>query len=364
MGRLNFWFDVTDFHADIGVGDDAQRHPTLGIGFSEDGVKMEDHTTGVTLSQDGRPFSIERRITRNEPNAHIGYEAKIILNTDRTTVKRRVVINRESGKERRATEQPIRRGGGKRGRIFTFSRASCRNFKARANSIAGLYYMATMTYPNDEPPTADDARKDWDNLRRWLVKYGTYGIMMREFQDRGAIHYHFLTSEHLPVAELTDRWLRITGNVGNHHAERYAVLVKAMYDVAGAIDYLKKRNQKENPDGDESFGRIWTEFGKIQRCSTETFVGNQKAIAPLLRVLRGLDRASRRTRQKRQRNDKGIYGFTAWGVADKAFRARLPDLLKLFSLSAHHNDKTGETFLTLGQGESAATHEEGDRASV
>lgn len=325
---------------------------------------MEDHTKPPVERQDESPFSNERRISRKSPIAHVGYEAKIILNTDRTTVKRRVIIDRETGSVKPPVETSTRTGGGKRGRVFEFSRSSRRTFFARANSIAGLVYMATFTYPDDAPASPDSAKKDWDALRRWVVGHGTYGMMVREYQERGAVHYHLITSEHLPVDRLSERWARITGAGDDSHAKRYGVRVREMYDVSGAIRYLGKREQKQHPETEQSFGRIWSEFGDIQRYSTETFVGNQKAVAPLLRVLRGLERASRRTRQRRPRNDKGIYGFTAWGATDQAFRARLPELFQLFGISAHRDEKTGDTFLTLRQGANAPSPEEGDKASV
>ena len=94
------------------------------------------------------------------------------------------------GKERR------RKGGGKRGKITGWSRASRRRMYYTIGRIrrSALPIMITLTYPAEFPARSgewkDNLRRFWQRLKRRFPRAGM--VWKLEPQKRGAPHYHLL----------------------------------------------------------------------------------------------------------------------------------------------------------------------------
>lgn len=91
-----------------------------------------------------------------------------------------------------------RGGGGPRGEITEFSRASRRRLLRKLNSIdrdnAPLPFFVTLTYHETWPEDARGWKNQLRTLReRLLRRYGKFSAFWRlEFQKRGAPHFHLL----------------------------------------------------------------------------------------------------------------------------------------------------------------------------
>ncbi len=89
-------------------------------------------------------------------------------------------------------------GGGLRGEITEFSKASRRRLMKLLNSIdrdrASLPYFVTLTYHNAWPKDRHGRKRHLDAFRKRLERvYGQFPAVWRlEFQKRGAPHYHLL----------------------------------------------------------------------------------------------------------------------------------------------------------------------------
>lgn len=220
--------------------------------------------------------------------------------------------------------QSARSGGGVRGRITSFTRASSRRLLLTARNMDGLQTLLTLTYPADFPLDGRAVKNHWRRMRQWLVRAGVpYGLWFLEFQERGAPHFHAFLPSFVDYERISQAWYRIVGSGDERHlrAGTQIIAIRKPHAVAAyAAKYASKANQKEVPPEFANVGRFWGTWGEKQLFQA-VVVSGVKA-AQLVRAIRRAYQAERRSWgfiRKRFR-DKGRAGFVAWNVSKIAAR--------------------------------------------
>lgn len=165
-------------------------------------------------------------------------------------------------------------GGGKRGTVRGFSKASRRRLLRSLARLkrAVLPLFVTLTYPADYP-TALQSKTDLEKFLKNL-KYRfpeICGIWKYEKQKRGAPHYHLFIYgasyqdllEYVPGA-----WFRIAGDGDPNHLKWHKgelnnePCVQQLKSYKQAMIYASKYLGKVENDKDVDSGRVWGMFGR------------------------------------------------------------------------------------------------------
>ena len=167
-----------------------------------------------------------------------------------------------------------RRGGGIRGRVRGFSRASRRNLLRRLASInrsafsasRGRVIFVTLICPHKYPRDPEACKRHLKALRKRLQReYGRFAAFWRlGIQKRGAWHFHlllFVGPSFGTIAGLrcfiSTAWYEVTGRVSERHL-RAGTRVEAAKKWKQATSYAERYLAKpeEFPEGLQT-GRIW-----------------------------------------------------------------------------------------------------------
>lgn len=289
-----------------------------------------------------------RHISRKEiarPEGYSGVIATVAIYSDRLAIARQPITlsdgKGQCNKQRLHERQRQQQGGGIRGNILTLSAPSRRRFIHEARGIMGLCWEITLTYPEVFPTGqggCDAVRRHWDGFRRWLVKQGIGGVYMQEFQERGAPHRHILLNGPIDLDAARLRWHQIVKTDDPKHRQRGVVGGPLRKHPHAVIYYLAKREQKTPPVDYGNVGRFWSVFGPVEKHSVERIVGRIEQVAPLIRIVRRLERNARCARGQRARPDRGLYGFTCYNPETLAiFTKHLSNLCHLFGLSSNES---------------------------
>jgi hypothetical protein len=160
-------------------------------------------------------------------------------------------------------------GGGLRGQVYEFSRKSRRKLLNYMNSLntekMRLPYFITLTYPKEYPTDKESWTEHFNRRfrRRFERKYGQVPIIWRkEFQKRGAPHFHLLVFLDAPISEVrqfvSSAWYESCGRICPEHlrAGTQVAPVRTWRRVMGyASKYLGKVEVLAS--GVESPGRFW-----------------------------------------------------------------------------------------------------------
>jgi hypothetical protein len=162
-----------------------------------------------------------------------------------------------------ATWQPVKRGA-----IGEFSRNSRARLIRLLNTVdysclAFLPKFLTLTYPADFPADPATAQSHLGALRNALYrKFGPFPVVWRrEFQERGAPHFHLLLFL-LPWVDhlwLKRTWQRIIGSTGSHAFHR-GVDIRMPRNLRRVRSYVSKYMAKlpDTPgEPGASVGRSW-----------------------------------------------------------------------------------------------------------
>lgn len=165
-------------------------------------------------------------------------------------------------------------GGGVRGKIKGFTRASRRNLLSRMASInrtafrayKGRLISVTLTYPHEWPEDAQRCKRHLKALYKRLKRtYGEFsGFWRLGTQERGAWHFHlllFVPPSFGSVVELrhfvASSWYEVCGRISEGHllAGTHVVEVK---NWRSATSYVERYVAKPErfPEGVET-GRVW-----------------------------------------------------------------------------------------------------------
>ena len=257
------------------------------------------------------------------------------------------------------------------GVVRTFSRASRRNLGRAIASIdwADVIHpgdrmaLLTLTYPGDWREWCPNPKRVYEHLhalaKRFLRATGRHFsiVWKREFQRRGAPHFHALGPMPAivagrPIREwLADAWYEIVGS-GDERHRRAGTAVDwseglRMADANRAAAYFTgysagkadgKAYQDEAPDGwcndNGSVGRWWGTMG-VDATIAEARI-TERDLIEAKRILRGVLGAQKRTRSVSVRRVDRATGEITYRAARRRYR--------LSSLTG--GAKSGFTFLT------------------
>jgi hypothetical protein len=167
-------------------------------------------------------------------------------------------------------------GGGPRGHITEFSKASRRRLQKVLASVdqgrISVPLFVTLTYPREFPGDPQICNAHLRAFRERLTRrFGKAGCLWRkEYQKRGAPHYHLLLFLAVPPEQLrswvSESWYQIVGSGDERHlcAGTQVVRVKSWRGARGyAAKYLGKLEPSQPTDrippfqGAETTGRLW-----------------------------------------------------------------------------------------------------------
>lgn len=128
-----------------------------------------------------------------------------------------------------------------------------------------------LTYPSYFPTNGRQAQRDLKVFLQWLIRQGVkVYIWHKEYQDRGAVHYHIpIDKTFIKKEELTKKWNKIilapqgTPSTKIEKIKNHQALAKYH------MNYFRKKDQKTVPDFVENSGRFWGSNLKVQ--STDSF---------------------------------------------------------------------------------------------
>lgn len=275
-------------------------------------------------------------------------------------------------------------GGGKRGKIVGFSRASRKRlieFMASARTDGQLLFL-TLTYP-DEFPIGDVAT--WNAhmeafRRRFERRYGgNYAGLWRqelktrksgENQGKVAPHCHMMIDTGIPgtpditvekvdsYGGLVDKttsplsrefeawalqaWSEIVGSNDERHAQRGAFAV-AIRNRRHAYKYISKYVAKEDDD-DYAIGRRWGTIGSWDTTSSKAVMVTKSEVIELKRMVRAWMKKRGGNYWKSLRRGKVDNGFTVFGLGDGLLSSdEEADLSRLvYRMLFHAADLSGE----------------------
>ena len=165
-----------------------------------------------------------------------------------------------------------RPGGGIRGSVSSFTKASRRRLLFTARNFPGINYMVTLTYPSDFPADGRLVKDHWRRFRQWLIRNGANtGLWVLEFQKRGAPHFHIFIRKPLDGHTVSRAWYRIVGSNDPKHLAAGTRVERFRYPPAlgsYVMKYAAKIVQKEVPVSYERVGRFWGTWGKPKVAQT------------------------------------------------------------------------------------------------
>jgi hypothetical protein len=159
-----------------------------------------------------------------------------------------------------------------RGKIRAWSQSSARRLAFIAANVDMFFAVhVTLTYRARQASweTQGDRNRRFVGrcradlhqfLRALREELGEY-LWVREFQERGVVHFHVLAEKELSQARATEAWARASGQLEDEAVLRHGVKVDSIKSQGGATRYLGqyigKERQKELPKGVDGAGRWW-----------------------------------------------------------------------------------------------------------
>lgn len=173
--------------------------------------------------------------------------------------------------------------------IKSFSKSSAARMRKYLRECSSQYaYMVTLTYPSVMPVSG---RATKEHLRRFLQELRRYSgrrkqldtswsvLWFLEFQDRGAVHYHLLTTHTFGKEFISECWYQICGTELAIHKKCGTRIEKLRTGRAGiasyAAKYAVKTSQKQVPEGFDNVGRFWGVSGCKKVVSASTFISRE-----------------------------------------------------------------------------------------
>lgn len=169
---------------------------------------------------------------------------------------------------------PQRKGGGPRGEIQVFSRASrlrllrslARIDRKSFRSSNGRMISVTLTYPREWPAEPGACKDHLEKFHKRLVRqYGEFGAFWRlGIQDRGAWHFHlllFVSPSFGSVEKLREfialAWYEVCGRISEDHLKA-GTHVKKLKRWGGVVSYAERYMARpEQFPAVQNLGRVW-----------------------------------------------------------------------------------------------------------
>ena len=218
-----------------------------------------------------------------------------------------------------------RRVRGKRMPVSIFTFQSMRRARLHMDLYGHLYsHVIDLTYPGGW--ITQDARLEESHKRRfiqWLERIGVKDYFWaKEYQTRGALHFHVLVDRFIDKDLIRARWARIIGGLAR---TRIDVIRSRGSMGTYIINYWSKPEQKTIPEGVTGHGRWWGSNRAIKPLDTVTLVYHDPFDCK--RLMRPLDKYydtklrewGKRAGRVYKRHKKRV-GFLAFGLADQMER--------------------------------------------
>jgi hypothetical protein len=217
-----------------------------------------------------------------------------------------------------------RPGGGRRGKISCFSAASARRLLFCARNFPDLTVMVTLTYPRKYPVDGRAVMEHWRRMRQWFARQGNpTGLWFKEFQLRGAPHFHVFLPNRVDKAAVALAWYSVVGSDDLRHLQagtRTEALRNPEAVGAYAAKYAAKRLQKDVPEGYTDVGRFWGVWGKPE-VTMDSVLRGSDAVNVIRMVRRGYQAKRKTWKCRRRFRDNGRSGFTGWDSGALAAQA-------------------------------------------
>lgn len=165
---------------------------------------------------------------------------------------------------------PTKKGGGKRGRVKGFSRASRRRLLDVLNQIkrpaVQSALFVTLTYPGEWPKAWERWKRDIDTFGKRLRRQypGVSFVWRLEYQRRGAPHFHLLVFgvPFIPHDWVARAWYDVVGSNDPRHLKA-GTEIKRVRRFRSVIAYAAKYIGKEQSRGAaRTDGRVWGIVGR------------------------------------------------------------------------------------------------------
>jgi len=150
---------------------------------------------------------------------------------------------------------------GYRGLIKEFSRKSQRRFQLLIRNTQHKFrFLVHLTYPAEYPVDIREAQRHLHTFLVWYRRKGGIYVWVKEFQSRGAVHFHICIDQWIQKNELSNKWYEIVGSGDINHLKsgtRVEAIKNRNHAAAYMCGYFKKSTQKVVPDNVENVGRFW-----------------------------------------------------------------------------------------------------------
>jgi len=168
------------------------------------------------------------------------------------------------------------KGSAVRGDVKEFSYRSERRMRLVLEDTAHLWNVfAMLSYPGEYPCNGLKVKRDIRALIRWLRHRNHNDFFWGlEFQRRGAPHINLLLSKKIDKEDLAEAWYRIVGSGDKRHLLAGTGIAKVRQKDSMAtyiLGYVRKRWQKDVPEGYENVGRFWGCSRSTPQSSTYTY---------------------------------------------------------------------------------------------
>jgi hypothetical protein len=155
----------------------------------------------------------------------------------------------------------------------------------------------------------------WRRMRQWFVRQGQKsGLWFKEFQARGAPHFHVFLTGPIPHEAVAEAWYRIVASGDIRHLWA-GTRVEALRNPSAAGTYAakcaSKTRQKDVPEEFLAVGRFWGVWGKPDIARVEVLRGSA-AVSAVRTVRRSYKNRRKAWKCRRRFRDNGRAGFTAW----------------------------------------------------
>jgi len=149
----------------------------------------------------------------------------------------------------------------KRGAISHYSYKSVSRLKFLLGNTADMWKgLITLTYPSEFPRDGRVCNKHLNAFLQFLRRRNIKYVWSKEFQERGALHYHIFVDRYIPKNDIAFRWYKIVGSGDEKHllAGTRVEAIRSKGLVFHYISsYISKLTQKQVPEDFVNVGRFW-----------------------------------------------------------------------------------------------------------
>lgn len=250
---------------------------------------------------------------------------------------RNATCNVFAGMVKFKVNHPTGSGGGIRGMVTRFTRASRKRMLELLAKMReperGTFI--TLTYPSIYPDTSQRWKRNIDAFLKRLKRIApkAYGVWRIEPQSRGAPHYHLIVfNSPTNIIRLRQwvklAWFQIVGSGDERHLKA-GTRTDIICSVRHAMNYASKYAAKVEStrrfitsDGEviETVGKHWGQFG-LEFADISPFIEQELDYAQLVELRRMIARYLRSRSSRYSRHIATAYhnlGFTVFGLGDSS----------------------------------------------